>query len=348
MTLLFNDYRTPLHWIKPHGSGSEISFTNRQSSVDCLRIAFINNMPDSAIEDTEAQFFSLVHLASAQMPVVLELYSLPGVPRGEQAKQYLDRFYEGTEKLLNRKYDGAIITGTEPRHSDLRREPYWSSLSDVFEWAEDNTFSTVLSCLAAHAGVLFSDGISRSPIGVKRFGVFEHDIVQEHLLTKGLHNPLFIPHSRWNELREDSLTSAGYCVLTKSAIAGVDLFAKQKGKSLFVHLQGHPEYMGKTLYKEYRRDVRRFLRKERETYPDPPINYFDEQTSLRMKAFEEHALAYPIEHLMDDFPDAEANGAHGAPWEANSVLIYRNWLAQLVALKTKTAQAAALTQAAHP
>src|SRR5271167_4972724 len=209
MPLLLDDCRTPLHWIKLHYSSSEISFTNFQSSADCLRIAFINNMPDSAIEDTEAQFFSLIHRASAQMPVVLELYSLPGVPRGEQAKQYLGRFYEGTEKLLNRKYDGAIITGTEPRHSDLRREPYWSSLSDVFEWAEENTFSTVLSCLAAHAGVLFSDGISRNPIGVKRFGVFEHEIVQEHPLTKGLHNPLLIPHSRWNELREDSLSSSG-------------------------------------------------------------------------------------------------------------------------------------------
>jgi len=45
------------------------------------------------------------------------------------------------------------------------------------------------------------------------------------------------PHSRWNEVREDALTACGYTVLIKSPQAGVDIFVKQKRKSLFVHFQ---------------------------------------------------------------------------------------------------------------
>jgi len=60
------------------------------------------------------------------------------------------------------------------------------------------------------------------------------------MLTSGTSEPMRFPHSRWNEVREDALTSCGYTVLTKSAEAGVNLFVKKKKKSLFVHFQGHP------------------------------------------------------------------------------------------------------------
>ena len=70
------------------------------------------------------------------------------------------------------------------------------------------------------------------------------------------------PHSRWNEVRADALTSCGYEILTQSAEAGVDLFVKKK-RSLFVHFQGHPEYGARTLLKEYRRDIKRFLRQRK-------------------------------------------------------------------------------------
>src|SRR5438067_8140294 len=36
------------------------------------------------------------------------------------------------------------------------------SLTRVLEWAEDHTHSTVLSCLAAHAGILHLDGIENA------------------------------------------------------------------------------------------------------------------------------------------------------------------------------------------
>jgi homoserine O-succinyltransferase len=286
-------------------------------------------MPDSAIEDTEAQFFMLLDGASKEIPVFLELISLPKIPRGERARQHLDAFYENTSALLGRRLDGLIVTGTEPRQSDLSQEPYWDALTEVLVWAEENTSSTVLSCLAAHAGVLFSDGISRRLMGEKRFGVFEHQMTSDHPVTRGLRNPVRIPHSRWNEVEETALVSAGYMVLTKSAEAGVDLFVKKKKRALFVHFQGHPEYTGNTPFKEYRRDVRRFLRGERDTYPGLPRNYFDLNTTNVLNAFRELALSCRHERLMESFPDASVTTALPAIWQSDSVQLYRNWLEYL-------------------
>src|SRR5947208_1953739 len=86
-----------------------------------------------------------------------------------------------------------------------------------------------------------------------------------------------MPHSRWNEIPEEALLACGYRVLTRSADAGVDAFVKER-KSLFVFFQGHPEYDATTLLLEYRRDIGRYLRRERETYPAMPQGYFDRET----------------------------------------------------------------------
>ena len=107
----------------------------------------------------------------------------------------------------------------------------------------------------------------------KCFGIFECARVSDHPLTAGAPSRLQMPHSRWNDIPEDALTSCGYRVLTRSEDAGVDTFVKQR-KSLFVFFQGHPEYEANTLLLEYRRDIRRFLRRERDTYPPMPQGYF--------------------------------------------------------------------------
>ena len=69
----------------------------------------------------------------------------------------------------------------------------------------------------------------------------------------------------------------GYRLLTRSAAAGADAFVREEqGGSLFVFFQGHPEYETDTLAREYRRDVGRFLRGEREHYPAAPEGYFND------------------------------------------------------------------------
>jgi len=305
---------------------------NRGTSANCINVALINNMPDAALEDTEAQFFDLLNSAAADVPVRLRLYSLPGIPRGDRGEEHLNHFYSDITDLFNRQFDGVIITGTEPHQSDLRKEPYWGVLTEVLQWAEHNTKSTLLSCLAAHAAVLHSDGIERHPLGDKKFGLFDDAKIIDHPLTSGTPDHMPFPHSRWNEVLEEALVSSGYTVLTKSEQAGVNLFVKPKKKSLFVHFQGHPEYEAGTLLKEYRRDVKRFLRQERQTYPSTPYGYFDDAALEVLNEFRATAFAHRNAQLIAAFPESVVANMSSSIWHSPAVCLYRNWL-QFIASK---------------
>jgi homoserine O-succinyltransferase len=308
-----------------------------------IRIALINNMPDPALEDTEMQFFELLDSAAGDIPLSLKLYSLPELPRSDAGQQHLNDFYFRIDDLLSSQFDGVIMTGTEPRQPDLRDEPCWPILTKVLDWAERSTVSTVLSCLAAHAGVLYSDGIPRHRLPDKQFGVFEYNKIRSHPLTNGAGDSMRIPHSRWNEVRADALVSCGYEVLTQSAAAGVDLFVKKKKNSLFIHFQGHPEYGARTLLKEYRRDIKRFLRRERETYPTMPHGYFDAATAKLLSEFRECVLADPREELLAKFPEAAVAGAVEATWQASAASMYRNWLRYLLAKRAEHSSLSAMS-----
>ena len=335
MALTVDGERVPTRWVLKKSSDQVASVVSCNSAAECVRIALINNMPDPALEDTEMQFFELLESAAGEIPVSLKLYSLPQVPRSDRGQQRLASFYHDVDDLWNNRFDALIMTGTEPRQPNLRNEPYWAALVNVLDWAETNTVSTILSCLAAHAGVLHSDGIGRHPLRDKRFGVFEFGVC-DHALTQGTGGLIKNPHSRWNEVREDELTSNGYVILTKSAEAGADLFVKKKKKSLFLHFQGHPEYGAGTLLKEYRRDIRRFLRRERETYPSMPSGYFAAPASRILNDFREMALADPREELILGLPEAALAEGLQNGWHTSATCIYRNWLQYTLSRKIET------------
>ncbi len=334
MPLIIEGRQIPAGWAerqKLRSAASSDSFATR----DCLRLALINNMPDPALEDTELQFFELLDLASGGLRVVIKLYSLAGVPRTERGQRHLNTFYCDFNDLWSARFDGAIVTGTEPHQPDLRDEPYWANLTEVLDWAEENTSSTVLSCLAAHASVLHADGISRRRLRDKRFGVFDSIKKCDHSLTGRIADQIRFPHSRWNEVRADELTSCGYTVLTESAEAGVDLFAKKKKKSLFVHFQGHPEYGAETLLKEYRRDIKRFLRGERETYPSMPLGYFNGAASQVLESYRVRALTDRREEIIESFPESVISGLENG-WKSSSVSVYRNWLTYVASQQARS------------
>jgi homoserine O-succinyltransferase len=341
MPLMINGGRIPAHWAEKTGWRRARSVDNNGARTESIKIALVNNMPDAALEDTESQFFELLEAAAGDLPVHIQLYSLPNLPRSERGLQHLSNFYSGMKHLFDNYYEGVIITGTEPRQADLRNEPYWRALTELFDWAEENTLSTILSCLAAHAAVLHSDDIPRYRLADKRFGVFKQSKLCDHALTSHTPGLIQIPHSRWNELREDELAACGYLPLTKSSEAGVDLFVKQKKDSLCVHFQGHPEYAAETLFKEYRRDVKRFLRQERDTYPSMPLGYFDAVATEHLIQFRELALSQPHEDLMHAFPDGVAIGALVNTWRSSAIRVYQNWLHYIATKKTKTSAVAA-------
>ena len=303
----------------------------RESHPTCVDLGLINNMPDAALDATERQFRALLSAAVDDIAVRLTLYTLPEVVRTDFGRRQVSA-YSTIDELWERHHDGLIVTGTEPRAADLKDEPFWGSLTKVLEWAESHTYSTILSCLAAHAGILHIDGIVRRPLGDKRFGVFECVRVSDHPLTATAPSRLRMPHSRWNEIPEEALMACGYRVLTRSEDAGVDAFVKQR-KSLFVFFQGHPEYEAVTLMLEYRRDIGRFLRGERDGYPPMPQGYFDEKTVQALTALRERALSDPREELLAEFPTAMAAGNVTNNWRSTAKELYHNWLRFICAAK---------------
>jgi homoserine O-succinyltransferase len=283
-------------------------------------------MPDPALEATERQFLSLLEAAAGDMAIRVTFYAIPEVPRSDSGKRYVSA-YRPIRDLWDSQLDGLIVTGTEPRAANLEDEPYWGSLIQLMDWADSNTTSSVWSCLAAHAAVLHVDGIRRRKLDAKRFGIFACSPCDTHRLMKAAPACMRMPHSRWNDLSEDALHSSGYSVLMRSS-AGVDACAKQR-KSLFVCIQGHPEYENDTLLKEYRRDVKRYLDAETDTYPSMPHDYFDEGAMVAWLARRERAMSGRREGIADfPFISAVKN-----TWRLTGERLYRNWLTYLAEQK---------------
>ena len=296
---------------------------------DSLVIGLVNNMPDPALEATEAQFARLLGHAAASLRVRLRLSFLPEVRRGEMGRARLSSgTYWPIDALQCEPLDALIVTGMEPVAPLLRDEPYWQRMGQLLQWAEDNTTSSIWSCLAAHAAVELLDGIRRRRLDSKCWGVFAHTVAPDHSLLEGLKGPVHTPHSRWNELPIEQLRSAGYSILTSSTETGADMFIKPS-RSLLVCFQGHPEYEGTTLLREYRRDVGRYLRGVQPHYPKLPHQYFPPATLELLSAFEKRALSDPSPDLLAQFPTGAIADTLRNTWSEGAARIYRNWLATL-------------------
>jgi homoserine O-succinyltransferase len=303
------------------------------SAADPIRIGLINNMPDAALQSTEAQFCGLLEAAAASEAVTVRLASFPELPRGAEALEKIERRYWPIEDLLAEPLDALIVTGTEPRAARLSEEPYWQRFGELLEWAQVHTVASVWSCLAAHAAAEVLDGIQRQRLPHKRSGIYEHSILSGHALLERVGAPLFMPHSRWNELPLPALRAAGYTILSWSEESGADAFLRQRG-TLMLFFQGHPEYEGTTLLREYRRDVGRYLNGTQAHYPTLPVGYLSPEATKLTEAFKREALAQRSPELLERFPFATLAAALKNTWQPAAVAIYRNWLDFIGARRT--------------
>jgi homoserine O-succinyltransferase/O-acetyltransferase len=292
-----------------------------------VTIGLVNNMPDSALKSTERQFRDVLASATGAEPVRLRIFSLPEVPRSADGRAYVAAHHEPAENLWTGDLDGLIVTGNAPRAVQLDDEPYWPALARLVDWSDEHTISTLWSCLGAHAAVHRLDGIARSPFEGKLSGVFECTKIANHALVGFGPGAWRVPHSRYNDLPEQALAASGYRILARSDVAGADLFIKQR-QSLFVFLQGHPEYDAGALLREYRRDVCRFLAGESDTYPLLPSDYFGAAAETAMLAFAERARARRDATLMAEFPSPEA-AELAAPWQGTAIRLFANWISYL-------------------
>jgi homoserine O-succinyltransferase/O-acetyltransferase len=303
--------------------------------IECLDIGLINNMPDSALIPTERQLFDLLDAAAGRLVVRLHFYKLETTPRSDWGRDYMRRYYRGTDDLLNKRLDGIIVTGAEPKAARLTEEPYWASFVRIVNWAKEHTVSSVYSCLAVHGAVLHLDGVERQPLPAKCIGVFHQTKAGDHPLMRGLPPVFRTPHARWNGVPEGALANSGYSVLARSIDAGVDCFVKRQNKSLFVHFQGHPEYDAQSLLGEYRRDMGRFLRGESEVCPTIPKGYFDAEAEKILTAFQRGAITNRSPEFFAGFPTDRLTKNVRNVWQSPARRIYRNWLLYLEAQRAE-------------
>jgi homoserine O-succinyltransferase/O-acetyltransferase len=305
----------------------------------------VNNMPDAALHSTEHQYGELFGAAIRNERVRLALFSLPEVPRGDPAKTHIAKYYQDLATLWEAPLDGLIVTGIPPRASSIEDEPYWRSLTRLIDWAEKHTISTVWSCLAAHAAALHLDGIVRRALPQKLSGLYECIKTADHPILAGTPARWRVPHSRYNDLPKDALVAAGYRMLSISAEAGADIFCKERG-SLFLFLQGHPEYDASALLREYRRDVCSYLAGRRDDYPRMPCTYFNNSEAAACSAFRRKALARRDPDLIESFPVAAKEVSWARDWHGLAVRLYANWISYL-AERRSLCRLAAFPPTAH-
>ena len=290
-----------------------------------ITIGLINNMADPALKVTERQFRGLVAEAAFDFDIAFRVFALATTRRSARALDYIEANYEPARAVKSGGLHALIITGAQPQADRLCNEPYWEELVELIDWAKSHTASTILSCLAAHAGVLHLDAIERRPLPQKCTGVFPFAAAANHALVGGRSRVRLSPHSRYNGLLESDLKQAGYAVLTNSPTHGVDIFTKDFG-SQFVFMQGHPEYDANSLAREYRRDMDLYLRGETERKPARPQGYFEAEAEAELLHMERRAFAARSGAPLAELAMIDSLAPADAAWRDAAVSFYRNWI----------------------
>jgi len=308
----------------------------------CLHIGLVNNMPDSALERTELQYSNLFVNAAPAIRLRWSYFSLGGIVRGSVGQRHFEhKSYRDLTALSRVQPDALIVTGTEPGGLRLEHEPYWAALTELFDWLNRESRPALFSCLAAHAAVFYFDRIRRRSLTSKLSGIFNEIKVDRHELTDGLEAVSPVAHSRCNELPCVELEQCGYRVLTEARDAGAGLFVKE-GMENWLFFQGHPEYDHGALGREYRRDVRKFLTRQREIYPGLPAAYYTKAENESLIRFKARAIAHRDESIMEEFPAEACSHASTGGGKPQTGEIFRVWLNRIAAVKAaKLARTAA-------
>ena len=298
-----------------------------QQDIRELHIGILNMMPDAALEATERQFLRLVGACNQIVQFNVHLFTIDGLERSDEAQAHLDRYYESFERIKQEGLDALIVSGANVTLPDLVDEPFWHPLCEVFDWAKRNVTSILCSCLATHAVMRYCYGVERTHLGEKRWGVYSHRVAERrHPLVADINTRFDVPHSRFNEIFRRDFESAGLKVLVESERAGVHL-AVSADLFRIVFFQGHPEYDLISLLKEYKRELMRYVRGEREDYPRHPEHYFGAETQRILDDYQQHLLiAKKRGSSPSEFPEQQVIPYLDNTWRDTAKAVFNNWL----------------------
>jgi len=166
-------------------------------------------------------------------------------------------------------------------------------LTHLIDWAETGTLSTLFSCLAAHAAVLHLDGIARRPLTAKLSGVYDSVRVEDDPLFFGAAPPCRCPIRAATTLPKAiwwPRTIACWRVWTLKMEVGprpTFLLASPPARAVSSFSKAIRN-MTPAPWREYLRDMGRFLQGETGERPAVPEHYFDRATEDRLAEIAGH------------------------------------------------------------
>ena len=228
------------------------------------RIGLLNLMPAAAMARSESHWLRAISDSVLQVePIFIKFDDDPRERSSSSRRTILGR-YQPFSTATRRGLHGLIITGDNLalRGDSSQRKLlpfeeifYAHQLAQVIDWARQNVYTTIYSCLASHFALHYLYGLERQIAGQKIFGIFEHAVQEDSDFTHHMNDTMYAPHSRWGDIAVGALTRAGLQILATSKDVGWLLAQgtnEAGGQDLFI--QGHPEYGRYDLADEYKRD----------------------------------------------------------------------------------------------
>ncbi len=272
---------------------------SRASSQDIrpLRIAILNLMPLKIITETDL----LRVLSNTPLQIEIEFLKISNHEHKNTSAKHMQTFYTTLEEVKQNKYDGLIITGAPVEHLKFEDVNYWNEIKQVLDWSKKNVTSSLFICWASQAALYHFHGIDKHSLKEKKFGVFQHKILNPKLpIFRGFDDYYFAPHSRYTEVNYNEVSKIKELdVISSSSEAGVDIVMSDNGKNIYI--AGHLEYSRNTLDQEYKRDLSKGLS------TNIPHNYY---------------------------PNNNANLEPILSWHSSANLLFSNWLNYYVYQKT--------------
>ena len=226
------------------------SSSAEKQDIRPLRFLLLNLMPKKL--QTEVQFARLIGASPLQIELTL-LTTNTYSPKNTQ-KEYLIEFYKTLDEIKDKFYDVLIITGAPIETINFEDVQYWDELNDIIQWSKTNVFRRIGICWGAQALLKVLFNVEKYTMADKLFGVYDHNLNQEkkYRLLQGFIDRFPMPVSRYTEVIESEIKSAGLEILAFSKDSGVGMVRCPKSKDLFI--LNHLEYDAITLKEEFLRD----------------------------------------------------------------------------------------------
>jgi homoserine O-succinyltransferase/O-acetyltransferase len=243
--------------------------SERQKSLEPLKIAFVNLMPKKVEAETEIlRLLSNTPLEVKVDFIKLETHSYKNAPEG-----HMENFYKNFREIKGQAYDGLIMNGAPVELLPFEEVNYWKEYMSILDWAREKASSSLFICWSAQAALYHYFGIPKYPLPKKMFGVFKHTLNQSNEpIFRGFDDVFYGPHSRHTEIRKEDIIRVNELeILAQSDIAGVNVVKSSKNEFF---ITGHFEYSLNTLHDEYQRDMNKGL------HIDLPCNYYAGQNPI--------------------------------------------------------------------